>query len=248
MERPPLQFKDRYPRIYSRLSENIRLLNGGTVSFDIDAVTQATWSIALTGVSHKIGKSLAINDLVTYWELKNIVKNHGFDEAAALQVALTAWNNENVYLNSPTMPGISTLLRMFNEIGVSYKFISSRPTEFADVTKVFFNKAFPWVDPKNIILGRKDGEHGGDFKARMIKELGVVLHVEDALEEARVIIRDTNAKVLVVPQPWNENGRFEDPKIKYLGHHAEGKYSWTVLRFLAGNEVRSFLGDVAQSY
>lgn len=249
MERPSVKFENLYPNVYRKVSENLKLLDGQLITFDIDAVTQATYMLALNGVSHKFGKAIHRDELVSYWELTNIAQKNGCGPEEALQVALSAWNNDHVYVDSPDMPGISPLFRFLTEAGQPYKFVSSRPKEFLNVTKIFFEKTFPWIDTNNIILGRNEGEHGGDFKARMLNELGAVLHIEDALDEAKTIVDSTKAKVLIVPQPWNESGRFDNSNVKYLGHYYDNKYSWPLIKFLASDEAREFLSsDVAQSY
>lgn len=249
MERQPVKFENLYPNVFKNLSENLKLLNGQLITFDIDGVTQATYTLALNGVSHKFNKAIHRDDLTSYWELVNIAQNNGYGPEKAWEVAKSAWNKDGVYLNSPDMPGISTLFRFLTEVGQPYKFVSSRPKEFLEVTKIFFEKTFPWIDTNNIILGRNEDEHGGDFKARMLNELGAVLHIEDALDEAKTIVDSTKAKVLVVSQPWNESGRFDNSNVKYLGHYYENRYSWPVIKFLASDEAKRFLSsDVAQSY
>lgn len=246
-------YKERYPNVFETFSENMKLLNGKAVGIDIDAVTQATYILALNKASYDIGKIIQRDDLKTYWELAEIAKKNGIAPEKAKDFALSAWNNDYVYSNAPVMPGIKDLLQMFDEASVQYLHISSRPVEFLDTTRNFFKNNFPFKNAdkylsENIILGRIDGVSGGVFKAEMINKYNVGLFIEDATEEAEIIVKNTNAKVIIVPQPWNETERFEHPRIKYLGSYKESNGSWSVLKFLASSEANKFLNNVAQSY
>lgn len=243
MERKTLKFESLYPNVFKNLTENLKLLNERPITFDIDAVTQATYVLALNTASRRLRKIIHRDELTSYWELTNIVQKNGYSKDEALKIALSAWNNDIVYLNSPKMSGISTLFKFLSEINYPYKFVSSRPKEFLNATRMYFQQNFPWIDRDNIILGRNDGEHGGDFKARILSELGTALHVEDALDEAKIIAESTCSKVLIVPQPWNESDRLDNANIKYLGHFYENNDSWPVIKFLASEEAKNFLNS-----
>ena len=241
-------FAERYPNVFNSLKENLKLLNGGVIGIDIDAVTQATYILALNKISHTLRKNIQKEDLVTYWELAKIAKNNGVDPDKAMELARSAWNDDEVYANAPAMPGIKSFLHMLNEASAPYLFISSRPTEHLGATREWFRKELPWVKPENIILGRKEGMAGGDFKSSMVNKLGVALHIEDAVEEAKIIVQETSAHVLIVPQPWNDDGRFVHPRIKYLGRSSYSNGSWPVIRFLSGSQAKDFLSDKANSF
>ena len=144
---------ERCPHIFSKVSENLKLLRGGSIGIDIDAVTQATFYLALNRVSHQLRKVTDKSELITYWEFANIGKRNGIPEHEAMEFARGAWNNEEVYSNAPLMPGISTLLELFREMNVPHFFISSRPVKFADTTYKWFEKTLPQEKIENIILG-----------------------------------------------------------------------------------------------
>ena len=244
MERERYNPSEKYPFTFKNISENLKLLKGGLVSFDIDAVTQQTSDLSLKKASHILKKYITISDIVKYWGLKDIAAKNGMNEKEALEFSLYCWNDHSVYSGSPVLPGTLTLLRLFEEARIPYMFISSRPTEFKLTTKRWFEKNLPWVDPKNIIVERVGAAFGGSYKSDMINKYGVVLHIEDAVEEARAIAQETSAKVIIVPQPWNQSGRFFHPNIKYLG---EFRYSGTfpLIKFLASDNAKDFLDHVA---
>src|SRR4030042_2457549 len=238
---------ERAPHLLNVVSENLNFLNGRSVGIDIDAVTQATYILALRNVSRAFGKVVLKEEIKTYWGLVDIVEKNGVSKDRSLDYAKEAWNNNEVYSKSPEMPGIRALLEVFNEIKVPYKFFSARPPGFKSVTKSFFKEKFPWVPNKNIILGRKEGVSGGLFKALMIKKHNVGLFIEDAPEEAEEIVKYAQIPVLIVPQPWNAQENITHPMIRLLGKYSERDGTWPVLRFLAGKDAKSFFDSVAQS-
>lgn len=228
---------ERIPALTTAITENLKPLKGGAVGIDIDAVTQATFILALNYVSHDFKKVILKENLRSYWELASIAEANGISADKAVEYAKNAWNRHEVYLNSPIMPGITPLIEIFESAGFPYFFISSRPPEFLETTQKWFAKKFPWVKKQNIILGRK---------IEAIKEHGIALHIEDAPEEALNIIHKTLARVLLVPQPWNLRERIDNPRIRQLGPYSDTAGVWPVLRFLASPNAKEFLNDVAQ--
>ena len=210
---------ERAPHLLSVVSENLKFLNGRSISIDIDAITQATYVLALRNVSRSFGKVILKEHLKTYWELAKIAEKNGVQAAQSLNFAKDAWNNEEVYMNSPEMPGIRALLEVLHEIEIPHTFISSRPLEFEDVTKSWYKDKFPWISGDNIILGRKEGVSGGLFKAQMIRKYNVGLHIEDTMDEANEIAKIAQIPILVVPQPWNTQEVITDPMVKLLGKY-----------------------------
>ncbi len=227
------------------VSENLKLLDGGVVGIDIDAVTQATHTLALKNASRELGKIILKEHITSYWELANIAVASGMPEQEVMNFARRVWNQPDVYLNSPAVPGIKTLLQVFNEAGTDYIFVSSRPTEFEETTREWFRKTFPWVDDQNIILWRKEHGVGGNFKAKIIKDYGIKLHIEDAMEEAVVIARLTDVSIIIVPQPWNIREKTTELRIKQLEGYSDTAGVWPVLKFLASREAKDFLSNVA---
>jgi len=239
---------ERAPHLLNVVSENLNFLNGRYISIDIDAVTQATYILALRNVSRNFRKVVLKEEIKTYWGLTDIVEKNGVPKDRSLDFAKEAWNNNEVYSKSPEMPGIRALLEVLNEIKVPHKFFSARPVEFEDVTKGWFKETFPWVPSDDIVLGRKEGVSGGFFKAQMVLKYNVGLHIEDALDEAAEIAELTKIPELVVPQPWNTQEIIASPMIRLLGKYSEQDGAWPILRFLAGKDAKSFFNSVAQSY
>jgi len=233
------------------VAENLKSLNGNPIGIDIDGVTQATYFLALNHAAHnlKMIKPPLVKNLIGYWELINIVQANGMsDRDQATKYAKALWNNDNVYLRSPAMLGITTLLKIFNEVHLPYIFISSRPVEFLSVTQEWFAQTLPWVKSEDVILGRPEEVSGGYFKAAMITKHRVLLHIEDGLEEAQEIVEKTPAGVIIVPQPWNIGQRINHPRIKQFRpqEYEVTKGIWPVIKFLASSDARTFLQSVAQ--
>ncbi len=186
-------------------------------------------------------------ELVTYWELVEICKKEGVDPSKAHDFAKGLWNNRNVYRDAPEVPGSKSLLRILKAIEQPIIFVSSRPDVFIDTTNTWFNSTFPWIGNKDIYLGRQHSQEGGVYKSGVIQALNVQLHFEDALEEAKDIISSTEAKVIIVPQPWNLVCDFESQKMKTFSSYSADAGMWPVIRFLASPEAAEFLGRVVQS-
>lgn len=242
--RIPEMLKERAPNYLRRVEKNLSCLDGGLVGVDIDGVIQASYVNALHKVSHHLRAAVSKHQLITYWELVKIVSDHGIEGSMALKFAKDAWNERSVFLNSPLMPGASTLLETLHEIQVPHIIVSSRPPEFLDETMEWFDSNFPWIKADNIVLGRDKGMTGGEFKRSVVEKFGIKVHIEDAYEEALEIANKTPARVLLVPQPWNANEHINHPRIKFLGPYDDNVGVWPVMRFLASSEAWSFLrGD-----
>jgi len=227
-------FIERFSPIINPIAENLKVLDG-IIGLDIDAVTQATYIRALAKVSRELGlRSVIAKERITdYWGLVKIIQHYGVSEEAAWKLARGAWNTESVFLESPPMPGISSLLKIFRDLEMPYVFISSRPAEFLNVTQTWFAKTFPWVNPENIILGRK--------KPEVVKEYNVGLHLEDSAEEALAIVRESSAKVILIPQPWNLSDDTFHPQIERVGPYSQLAGVWPAIRFLASHGAKDFL-------
>lgn len=236
---------ERHPLLTNSIKENLSFLNGRKVSLDIDAVTQASYILALRNASQELKKVITKEMLTTYWQMAKIAEENGVSKEKSLAFAQGVWNRHDVYLNAPPMNGITALLEAFDDNKIPYLFISSRPVEFTETTKEWFAKTFPQVDSENIILGRKKEMGGGEFKANMVKKYNVGLHIEDAMEEA-VVIAETGVPVVLVPQPWNEQENIIHPRIKHLGAHSYSEGTWPAVRFLRSKEAKEFFANVAQ--
>lgn len=236
---------ERHPLLTKSIKENLSFLNGRKVSLDIDAVTQASYILALRNVSQELKKVITKEMLTTYWQLAKIAEENGVPKEKSLAFAQGAWNRHDVYLNAPPMPGVTALLETFDDNQIPYLFISSRPVEFTETTVEWFAKTFPQVKSENIILGRKKEMGGGEFKADMAKKYNVGFHIEDAMEEA-IVIAEAGVPVILVPQPWNEQEVPTHPRIKHLGAHSHSDGSWPAVRFLRSKEAKEFFASVAQ--
>lgn len=236
------RFVDRIPLTTNKIESNLKYLKRGKISFDLDAITQATFHKALTNLSLKLGliKPISKHQMITYWELKKISESHGISVEESLDFSKSAWNNDLVYRTSPVMPGITSLLKVLRDIEFPHIFISSRPADFLTTTQEWFAKRFDWIPPEDIKICRPSDMHGGIYKASQIELYQVGLHIEDATEEVTEIAARTRAKQLVLPQPWNILDARNGVNVRVLGNYSEHAGSWPVLKFLASDECKSF--------
>ncbi|OGM11487.1 hypothetical protein A2Z22_00355 [Candidatus Woesebacteria bacterium RBG_16_34_12] len=240
---------ERAPIISAAVGENLKILKGGLVGLDIDAVTQATIYKALDYASLKLNRTIVMDELTDYWKLASMAIKNGMSEEEAYSFAKIAFNRNEVYQFSPRVPGIASLLKIFRDLEIPHVSISSRPSEFLDITKKWFFENFPWIDPKNIIMDRPRGMPGGDYKASVIEKEGVLLHIDDALEEVEIIVDKTRACILMPSLPWNIHKEVNHPRIKKVGNVSisNSPNVWPVISFLASSEAKQFLNlSVAQ--
>lgn len=125
---------ERAPNLASRILENLKQL-GGTIGVDIDGVTQATYAWALKKASHDLKTYIPKEQLTSYWELAEIARQRGIEKAESLEYARQVWNDNEVFRNSPPLPGARSLTRLLHELSIPYVFISSRPPDFWDTTR-----------------------------------------------------------------------------------------------------------------
>lgn len=234
-------FIERAPKVANAIARNLGVLNGKTVSIDLDGVVQATWTRAILGANKAFGTAYTRDDLVSYWEMVNLVRKNGVPEENCLEHAKSLWNNDSVYSLSPEVPGIGILLKILKDINSPVIFNSSRPSEFYKVTCEWFAGKFPWIDPDAIIMQRPDGMSGEEYKPRVVREKNVGLHIEDAASEAEAIALGTSAKVILVPYPWNIGTRVDNANVMQLEGYSDASGVWPVIRFLASPQARDFL-------
>jgi len=231
---------ERCPAIRNKISRNLEKLGVPLkISFDIDGVVQATFQQALLWASHRLKNSIDLEQLVTYWGLNEISRKFRLSEKDAHDSTRNAFNREEVFLNSPPLPGARSILGIFQELGIPYVFISSRPADFLEATGNWFAKEFPWIDRNNIFLRREEGESGGSFKSRVIVSQGVLLHFDDSMEDAQEIVRRTQAKIVIVPQPRNRYITLEpeehSTRILNLRFNSKKTNLWAAMEFLTSD-------------
>ena len=77
---------ERAPHLLNTVEESLNFLNGRSVGLDIDAITQATYILALKKASQSLGKVVLKEHLTTYWELARIAQKNGIPADRAFGV------------------------------------------------------------------------------------------------------------------------------------------------------------------
>lgn len=127
-------YNERYPVLINKISENLDCLGDGEISLDIDAVTQATYSEALLWASHKLGKYIRKDQLLTYWELGTIAQKNGISIEDTYEFTRQAFNQDRVFRKSKVIYGIKSLLAVLTAAKRKYLFSSARPPFYEGVT------------------------------------------------------------------------------------------------------------------
>lgn len=225
---------ERYTPLIKRVEKNINSLSkGGSISFDIDGVIQATYLSAILLASHELQVPISYSMLTSYWELANIAQKKPRMIKDPFEFARITFNQSKNFLESPPLPGAISFLKILRQSGINPFFISSRPAQFLEETLHWFGENLPWINPQVIHLKHNPDEDASEFKSRKIRELNVKLHFEDSLEEAeRIAAQGIN--VILVPHPWNSSFNRQRGRIgKILRPTTEGYNGmWPVLDLL----------------
>lgn len=181
-------------------------LRKSVVSFDIDQVEANSAATALSRINSKLGSSFVPEDLVSYWSTIDLLESNFKNQVKNPQeFAVENWNHPSVILNALPVSGALILSKYLFDNGVNAYRITSRPSTLREVTLGWYQKYMPWVDRSRICIQAEGVEIRPDFKVDMIKKYKVTLHFEDSWEQAVEITKNTPAKVVLVPQPWNNN-------------------------------------------
>ncbi|MEK7188876.1 MAG: hypothetical protein AAB685_03435 [Patescibacteria group bacterium] len=196
--------------------EKIRRLNdilkSQVVSFDIDGVEANSARESITQVNRRFGTRFTISDIKSYYGLADLLKEVP-NISDPLKTSIEIWNSPEVFEATLPVSGARILSDFLRKEGVDAYRISSRPGSTRQITISWYQRWMPWVSPKRIYLQRTGEEINTDFKVKTISDLGVRFHFEDSYEEAEQIVKNTDAIVVLVPQPWNFTYQSTDKRI-----------------------------------
>ncbi|MCH7641157.1 hypothetical protein IID22_03100 [Patescibacteria group bacterium] len=185
---------------------NARLRIDG-VGFDIDGVEVDSATPAIERFNKLHDKLYTKKDLISVWEMANWARQiPGIDDPKGH--AISVWNNDEVFANAHPEQGAWILAQFLYQEGVYPHRITSRPSYNEDVTRSWYSKNTPWVEQSFIHVQSKGFEISQTFKVDKINEKEIRYFFEDDIESAEMIVLQTQARVIIVPQPWN---RFYEP-------------------------------------
>lgn len=201
--------------IIERLDEVTKVLENSVVSFDIDGVEINSATPAVNKFNKIFNTVYTIDSLKTYWAMADLVKKADPSIEDPRAYAINLWNSEDVFKDAPPASGAWLLGNYLRKSQLCIHRITSRPSHVSEVTLKWYAAKMPWVD-RNLIQIQENSSSISDksqlalHKIETINKLGVQFHFEDSFEEAEEIVKHTNAKVILVPAPWNSD--YKNPK------------------------------------
>jgi len=198
--------------IIQRLKKVNSVIGSLKVSFDIDGVEVNSTSTAIAKLNRNLGTNYGVGDLVSYWSMVDLVKKARPGIEDPKQYAINLWNSDDVFGVALPELGSWILSKYLDEIKIGIYRVTSRPSSVSDVTFDWYRRFMPWVNPELIHI-QKGQKHNARFKADTISGLGVELHFDDSVEDAKYIVSRTSARVVLIPQPWNLNREIAEPRI-----------------------------------
>lgn len=185
---------------------NERLRNED-VGFDIDGVDVDSATPAIDGFNQLHDTTYRKEDLTTVREITNWAKQiPGIDNPKGH--AISMWTNDEVFANAHPEQGAWILAQFLQQEGVYPHKITSRPSFSEEVTRSWYSLYMPWVEQSLIHVQNKGNRINQTFKVDKINEKEIRYFFEDDIESAEIIAQQTQALVIIVPQPWN---RFYEP-------------------------------------
>jgi uncharacterized HAD superfamily protein len=187
--------------IIEKLDGVIKVLENSVVSFDIDGVEVNSAVTAITKLNNTLHIKYKTCNLTSYSAMVDLIKVADGTIEDPRSFAVKLWNSEDVLKDAPPASGAWLLGNYLRQSQLNIHRISSRPSHVAEVTFEWYATKMPWIDQN----GPSDGDRAqlASHKIDTIRKLGVQYHFEDSFEEAEAIVENTNAKVVLVPNPWN---------------------------------------------
>jgi len=196
------------------------------VSCDIDGVVLISAAAVLDKLNSDFKSKHTIKD-VTHWEAVREMAYKEFrrrglspEEAdkQALEYDNWIWSDDKVMGSSPAAVGAEAFLRRLDTESIDYFYITSRVPALLPTTLKSFRKYFPWENPAKIIINNDNTVSGKEFKWRTIAEKGIGIHIDDSQDHARLVIENTQAKVILLAYPSIQEQGFSHPRLFRFTH------------------------------
>ena len=172
-------------------------------STDLDGVIVDTFTPVTEEFNNKYAKSGHRYNCVTEYEGWNTIANwavkEGYTIDEGLEINRTLWDDPDVLYRGILRPGASLLVQRVLASGAWLPIITSRDPKLKDSTIATIEKELPNY-PIDWLFIRTDKEKnipGDVFKAEIIKVWKRILHFEDSLAHARLIL-DTSPQARIV--------------------------------------------------
>jgi len=196
------RFCDRIPEmIIERAIENLR---SRKVSFDIDNTVVDTYGRAVDVYNWFLGTNYRIADVKSNWQLAEWFKNDTSVEDP-LAAARNFYNSRVVMVQANPVAGAISILSRIHKARLNPYFLSARPGSKRPLTFEWFGYWTPWFDRNSFLLQEEGDQVNPGFKVESINSQCIDYHFEDIPEDATIIHNNTQATIVMVNQPWNQD-------------------------------------------
>ncbi len=170
------------------------------IGFDHDGVIAETRTPVVEEYNKIFGTEHAVNEMREYRTLARWAEEDlGISKEVALKIDNHLWfERPDILLRAKPMPGAVEITKQLADREIFFPIITSRLSSYRQSTFEWYEEKMPWINRNQIIIRENDEIEGEVFKARMIEKRGVNVFFEDAPHHAKIIIRDTNAMVILL--------------------------------------------------
>lgn len=185
----------------------VEVLRKKGVSFDIDGVEVESTDLSVRKYNllygYKSGNPKAFEDVKGYAIMVDWIRDAGSNEP--WPEAVDIWNSPNVLGSAKPVKGTKIIVKFLAQREIAPYRISSRPEYTRTLTENWYLKEYGPSFDLSLIRLQEGQTINPDFKAAEIDRVGIGFHFEDSFENAELIVKKTDAVVILVPQPWNED-------------------------------------------
>ena len=190
--------------LVSRLNSFDATLNKINFGIDIDQTEIATNVSGVSIVNRIYNTAIKPSDLTYDYAIVDIMKQSIPGLENPRQTAIDIWNSdENLQIADP-MPGALVVSKHWADKGITrIHRITQRPHTAVKQTHSWYKAKMPWVDRSLIHIQDNNSEHDELFKAQTIKDLDLVLFIENSVPQAKLIEKNTRSLVALIPESSN---------------------------------------------
>ena len=168
------------------------------IGIDIDEVIADTLSVVLKNHNAEFGTAFSRNDFYSYrfWE------TWGGTREEAIKEIYSFWSNH--IQNVPLMRGALENIYELKRAGHTLYVVTGRQDEFIEETKTWIQKHFPGIFEDIFFTNAYGLNKQSRSKAKICKELGIDVLIEDDLDHINDCIQQ-GVRVVLFDSPWNKS-------------------------------------------
>lgn len=176
------------------------------VGIDLDGVIVNSVERTLSTLNARLKTNFTLEDITHSYRLDDLYRDAtGCTQEEASLYLTSIWNSRECMEEAKPISGAIELLNHFdNEIGLKYHFVTSRPASVRTYTENWFTKNGLGKHFIRAVMQSSD-KYNKHHKIDVIRGYGIKIFFEDMAEHADAIIKNTDAIVVLVNYPANQN-------------------------------------------